>query len=285
MGISERDIKLLWGRAAGRCSICRVRVTEDKQTVTDAFPFGENAHIVAEKPKGPRGDGDLIESLRDSYLNLILLCPTCHRKVDKAPEDYPVERLHEIKRAHESEMDQLHPSDKASYDEFLQFSRVTEKNWLSPDRESYVPFGVTQEEWIAPFLEPRLESNVPRDVIRAFEVARGCMIYSWFFYPLASLGLEQVTRVGEFAVRERCRLLQGQSVEFEASLLALVSAKLISATDEPRWKALCSLSSCSRLAGITIYDPGQAVMTLRTITDLINALFSAKATVAPQPTS
>jgi hypothetical protein len=181
-------------------------------------------------------------------------------------------------------MDRLHPSDKATYDEFLQFSRVTEKNWLSPDRENYMPLGVTQGEWIAPFLEPRLESNVPREVIRAFEVARGCMIYSWFFYPLASLGLEQLTRVGVFAVSERARQLQGESLEFEASLLALVSAKMISAGDEPRWKALASLSS-SRLAGNTIYDPGQAVTTLGTITDLINALFSAQESDAPPTTN
>jgi len=86
-------LKLLWGRAAGRCSICKIIVTADKESVTDAYPFGENAHIVAEKPGGPRGDDGLSESLRNNYLNLILLCPTCHTKIDKAPEDFPPERL------------------------------------------------------------------------------------------------------------------------------------------------------------------------------------------------
>src|SRR5690349_6102695 len=102
MAISERDLKVLWGRAAGRCSICKIRVTEDKQAVSDAFPFGEHAHIIAENLNGPRGDVNLPDAVRNSYLNLILLCPNCHTKIDKAPEDYPVENLHHLKSIHES---------------------------------------------------------------------------------------------------------------------------------------------------------------------------------------
>jgi hypothetical protein len=275
MAISERDLKVLWGRAAGRCSICKIQVTADKQTVTDAFPFGESAHIIAEKIGGPRGDAELPESLRNSYLNLILLCPTCHTKIDKAQEDFPVKKLLRIKSEHEFEMAQLHPPDKDNYDEFLQFSRVTEQNWLAPDRKNYVPFGVTKEQWIAPFLEPRLETFVPRNVIRAFEVARACMIYSWYFYPLATLGLEQVFRVGKFAVRERSRLLQPKIDNFEEELKVLVAGKIISPTDERRWLAVGGLTGDRAfLAGATLCDPGQAINTLQSIADLINDLFS-----------
>jgi len=136
----------------------------------DAFPFGECAHIVAERKDGPRGNNTLPESERNRYWNLILVCPNCHTRIDKAPEDYPVEKLGRIKHAHESEMHRLHapgedahstfivdPPNKDSYDELLQFSRITDENWLSPDRKDYVPLGVTKEQWIAPFLEPRLE--------------------------------------------------------------------------------------------------------------------------------
>ena len=41
MSISERDIKLLWARAAGMCSFpdCRMKLTQDKKVASDGFPF------------------------------------------------------------------------------------------------------------------------------------------------------------------------------------------------------------------------------------------------------
>jgi len=170
---------------------------------------------------------------------------------------------------------------KDSYDQFLEFSRVTHENWLLPDRKDYVPFGVTQEQWVAPFLEPRLDATVPRDVIRVFEVVRGCMIYSWFFYPLATLGLEQCTRIAEFAVRERCRVLQREPENFFVNLETLVTAGVISADEEPRWQALRGLrNDRSHLKGYMLVDPGQAVDFLKTTAELVNALFSGPATIA-----
>lgn len=276
MAISESDLKLLWGRAAGRCSLCKVQVTADKRSVTGAYPYGENAHIVAEKMGGPRGGEPIAETLRNSYLNLILLCPNCHTKIDKSPEDYSATRLHQAKKAHETEMARLYPPDKASYDEVLQFSRVTESNWLSPDRENYMPLGITQDEWIAPFLQPQLNPSVPLNVVQAFEVARGCMIYCWFFYPLATLGAEQLARVGEVAMHERCRLAGGRGTEFTAMASELMSLKVLSEEEFVRWRALAGLASDLRPAGITIFDPGQAITALRSVTDLINGLFAPK---------
>lgn len=66
-----------------------------------ALPVGEHAHIVAEERRGPRGDSPLTLAERNSYANLILLCPSCHTKVDKVPKDFPVERLHHLKVQHE----------------------------------------------------------------------------------------------------------------------------------------------------------------------------------------
>jgi hypothetical protein len=98
---SLRDIKLLWGRAASLCSLCRRRLAEDKKSVTDTFHVGEQAHIVAEEREGPRGMSILTTAERNSYHNLILLCPTCHTLIDNNVEDYPVEKLHMIKAEHE----------------------------------------------------------------------------------------------------------------------------------------------------------------------------------------
>ena len=103
MGISQKDIKLLWGRAASRCSFpdCRVGLTQDKEIASESFPLGEQAHIIAKESDGPRGESVLENEERDSYFNRILLCPTHHTVIDGNPEDYPVERLHMIKTQHE----------------------------------------------------------------------------------------------------------------------------------------------------------------------------------------
>ena len=37
---------------------------------------------------------------RNAHTNLILLCPTCHTKIDKQVDTYTVEILHQIKREH-----------------------------------------------------------------------------------------------------------------------------------------------------------------------------------------
>ena len=101
VSISLPDLRLLWGRAGELCSICRVKLSEDKKTSSEAFPFGEQAHIIAEENDGPRGKSLLTLEQRNSYHNLILLCPTCHTKIDKAPEEFPVELLHQLKSQHE----------------------------------------------------------------------------------------------------------------------------------------------------------------------------------------
>jgi hypothetical protein len=103
MSISERDIKLLWGRAAERCSFpeCRIRLTQDKNLASDSFPLGEQAHILGEGETAPRGKSNLTQAQRNSYYNLILLCPNHHTIIDKDSEDYTIEKLHLFKDQHE----------------------------------------------------------------------------------------------------------------------------------------------------------------------------------------
>lgn len=99
--MSQKDIKLLWGRAANRCAICRVELAQDAKSVTASFTLGEQAHIVGEKEDAARGKSPLTLGERNSYHNLILLCPNHHTEIDKNEADWPVEKLHYIKSAHE----------------------------------------------------------------------------------------------------------------------------------------------------------------------------------------
>ena len=63
--------------------------------------LGEMAHIRAEKPGELRWDPTLTTTQRNSYSNLMLLCPTHHTEIDQNPAKWTVERLLQIKSEHE----------------------------------------------------------------------------------------------------------------------------------------------------------------------------------------
>ncbi len=113
MAISEKDIKKLWGLAAGRCSKpgCEDECVKFLDA-NDPTIIGEMAHIIAKKPDGPRGNASGGE---DTYDNLILLCPTHHTEVDKAPEGvFTVEELNRWKSQHEQNVTNSFKSPKYS---------------------------------------------------------------------------------------------------------------------------------------------------------------------------
>ena len=96
MSINSPDIKKLYGKAAGQCSICKINLFENDVHI------GQMAHMIAKSAVGPRGN----EALRgevgiNSYDNLILLCANHHIEVDSKPNLYPIPLLHQIKREHE----------------------------------------------------------------------------------------------------------------------------------------------------------------------------------------
>lgn len=101
MAISDANRKLLWGRAHDRCAICKRPLTADAESPEMAgLVFGQEAHIVAQAPGGPRGQHNDRTDI-DSYTNLILLCPEDHKRVDDQPDVYSVEKLRDLKAAHE----------------------------------------------------------------------------------------------------------------------------------------------------------------------------------------
>ena len=99
--IQQKDIKLLWGRSGNRWAVCKVELSQDKNAVEASFTLGEQAHIVGEKEKAARGQSLLNEKQRNSYHNLILLCPNHHTEIDSNEQDWPVEKLHQVKSEHE----------------------------------------------------------------------------------------------------------------------------------------------------------------------------------------
>lgn len=104
MSISTVSRKLLWGRAANRCSWpdCDRPLSRDLENSGGAVILGQEAHIVAREDDGPRGKSSLTAAERDDYSNLILLCSDDHTLIDKAPQEYTVEYLHKVKDDHEA---------------------------------------------------------------------------------------------------------------------------------------------------------------------------------------
>lgn len=80
---------------------CRMKLAQDKADATEAFPLGEQAHIVGEKTAAARGTSALSDAERDGYPNRILLCPNHHTTIDNDEAGWPVERLHAVKTEHE----------------------------------------------------------------------------------------------------------------------------------------------------------------------------------------
>ena len=103
MGISLKTHKMLWGRAANRCAFpdCRLELVMDASETDDEALVGEECHIIAREPGGPRGDHSLPIESRDKYSNLILLCSTHQTLIDKQPQKYTVRYLQELKATHE----------------------------------------------------------------------------------------------------------------------------------------------------------------------------------------
>jgi hypothetical protein len=103
VSISDKTRKTLWAKAGGRCSICRQQLVTDAEAADDEpSVFGEECHIVARSPGGPRA-GQIEDEDPDGYRNLILLCRKHHKQVDDQPAHFTVERLRQLKRDHEEQ--------------------------------------------------------------------------------------------------------------------------------------------------------------------------------------
>lgn len=100
---SERTLKLLWGRAAGRCAVpnCRIFLYEEETRYDPAVPIGDIAHMAAASDSGPRAQPTIPTTDRDDYDNLILLCKICHARIDGQKNTYSIEYIQNLKKSHE----------------------------------------------------------------------------------------------------------------------------------------------------------------------------------------
>lgn len=87
----------LFGLSRNKCAF-----PECKTPAVSENSIAEVCHIKGKKPNSARYDARQTDEQRESFENLILLCPTHHSEIDKGEKKYTVEILHQMKLKHET---------------------------------------------------------------------------------------------------------------------------------------------------------------------------------------
>jgi hypothetical protein len=104
--------KTLFALSGNVCAYdgCEEKLTDPSWTTVKA----DIAHICGDRPGAQRFDPSMTDAERDSFDNLILLCPNHHRMIDGLePERHTVEMLREMKQRHESRWERAWASEDA----------------------------------------------------------------------------------------------------------------------------------------------------------------------------
>lgn len=165
MSLGLPAIKMLWGRAAGRCAHpeCRISLFFDEADAGNPTLVGENCHIIAESDNGPRADPNLPVSSRNSYNNLILLCRNHHRIIDdpnNGERDYSVARLQQMKLDHERWVRETLNLDSRKQEDDEDYARIVE-GW---EQRCHVDDWTTWSGWILSAGQPTLSVKVSDDL-------------------------------------------------------------------------------------------------------------------------
>lgn len=146
MSITNKSIKLLWSNAAGRCSFrgCNERLTVEQAVGLTPYTLGEMAHIKGNRAGSNRYDISQSEIERDSYSNLILLCPTHHTLIDKSENEeiYSVELLHEMKTEHETNI-----SNRLNVQQYSDLEQLKDQIsiYMAENYQSWEQYGPTSD--------------------------------------------------------------------------------------------------------------------------------------------
>jgi 5-methylcytosine-specific restriction endonuclease McrA len=117
---TSKDVKtMVWLRAAGHCELCGKDLTLELVSLKNLFE-GEVAHIFPAAPGGPRGHAGYTEAdakhLTNDPANLMLLCPNCHKSIDKTPDGvYPADDLTD---RHQGFLERIHLAAMTPHNDF-----------------------------------------------------------------------------------------------------------------------------------------------------------------------
>ena len=165
----------------------------------------------------------------------------------------------------------------------LGFKEIDAGNWLTPDPVVLHFAGMERAtDYVEAVLAPRLSGNVPEDIQKLFEVARSAVLYGYLFYPLYTLGMEQLLRIGEAAVASRCTQLgiPKDEKKFSDQIDWLAEHGMFDRGQFSAWLALRRLrNSASHPDRQSIVTPGSAIGFLDGVAGDINALFEGESQI------
>ena len=168
--------------------------------------------------------------------------------------------------------------------ESLGFKTITHKNWNEPDETTVVvtcPIDYDKNSGCPPYLEqilqPQLDMTVPLEIRRLFEVARGAMVYSYYFYPMYTLAANQLFRIGETALLLKAKNI-GHSKNkstFSELLKFLRENDVLDDGTLRNWENLRKLRNiASHPHDQNIFSPSMALDILNFVVEDINTLFT-----------
>jgi hypothetical protein len=161
------------------------------------------------------------------------------------------------------------------------FKHLSPSTWLTADTAwHHIVMSASSCDpataWVTDTVAPRFHDGVPLELHKLLEVARGAIIYAIFFYPLLTLGAEQLFRIGESAVAARCAQLNAPAgVKRFAQMIAWLEATgVIPAGRRLQWQALKQLrNAASHPKEQDICAPGDAMHILELTVEFLNSLF------------
>ena len=170
---------------------------------------------------------------------------------------------------------------------------LTLENWLDVDpiiaSGVFVRFSLvdgsssptTPADWTERLLALQLDPMVPTEVRELYAVARGAMLYGSLFYPLFTLGLEQVARVAEAAVAAMAAHLairptsKRKHRDFRTVLDDLLAQGILTDEEHDQWTMIRRFRNIgAHPRQVAILPPGAAINLLGSLTETINRLFS-----------
>ena len=166
------------------------------------------------------------------------------------------------------------------------FKKLTPENWRQRDSVSEHIVRVeidhiskiSEDDWADIILKTELSDSVPEDIRDLFEVAQGAMCYGCFFYPLFTLGSQQLYRVLEAALIHKCAIMNApKSIKTFAKMVSWLQVEgIISEKRFMQWDAGRHLrNSSSHAFSQNLYDQTMAVTELLIAEGLIEELFSS----------
>ncbi len=173
----------------------------------------------------------------------------------------------------------------------LGFKTLSPENWLEPEpvmsalktislNDSTVSH-ISRDQWLSRFLKAQLDSAVPLEIRKLFEVARGAATYGYFFYPLYTLAGQQLYRVAETAISIKCKSLGTTRREvrtFQDKISFLQEQNVIPQHDWIWWDSIRRLRNySSHPKHQTIVFPQDTLYDLSSVAKHINDLFDERA--------